>query len=522
MAIRISGMNSGMDTDAMVKDLVAAYEKKGQKTKNAQTKLKWKQDIWKDLNKKIKSFNSKIQNMKFSSAYASKKTTSSDESKVSVVAGDKAVTGTQTLEVKNLAKTAYLTGGKIGAGTSMEGNVKSDTKLSDLGFSGSATININKGGKTTPININDTMTIDDVNGLFKEAGIDASFDESSGRIFMAAKESGEKAGFSITQNAGNADALKALGLYTYSEEELKAEKDALKAAGKSETLADVKSATFIAGEDAVIKLNGATFTSNTNTISVNGLAITAKDVTSGPVTITTDTDYDAIYDNIKKTLKEYSSLINELDKLYNADRAKGFDPLTDEEKAALSDKEVEQWETKIKDSLLRRDENVGAVASAMKNAGLVNYEVGEDKKKYSLSDFGIGTLSYFISEDNQKNALHIDGDADDEDVSGNTNKLKNMLMSDTAGTIEFFTKYFSAMSENMDKLSKSTSSRSFGNFYDDKTAASDLSKYEKKVADFEDYLSKIEDKYYKQFTRMEKEMSKLNSTQTSLSQYFGG
>ena len=95
-------------------------------------------------------------------------------------------------------------------------------------------------------------------------------------------------------------------------------------------------------------------------------------------------------------------------------------------------------------------------------------------------------------------------------------------MSDTAGTIEFFTKYFSAMSDNMDKISKSTTSRSYGNFYDDKSMGSELTKYEKKVADFEDYLSDIEDKYYKQFTRMEKEMSKLNSTQTSLSQYFGG
>lgn len=520
MAIRITGMNSGMDTDAMVKDLVAAYEKKGQKTKNEQTKLKWKQDIWKDLNKKIKSFNSKIQNMKYSSAYAAKKTTSSDESKVSVVAGEKAVTGTQTLEVKNLAKTAYLTGGKIGAGTELEGNVKSSTKLSDLGFSGSATINITKGGNTTPININDTMTIDDVNGLFKEAGIDANFDESSGRIFLAAKESGEKAGFTIEQNTGNKNALEALGLYEYTDAEKTAMKAELKAAGKSETLADVKSATFIRGEDSVITLNGATFTSNTNTISVNGLSITAKDVTSGPVTITTDTDYDAIYDSIKKTLKEYSSLINELDKLYNADRAKGFDPLTDEEKDAMSDKEIEQWETKIKDSLLRRDENVNSVASALKNAGLYAYTVGD--KKLSLSDFGIGTLGYFDSEDNQKNALHIDGDEDDESVSGNTNKLKSMLVSDTEATIKFFTKYFSAMSENMDKLTRTSTSRSYGNFYDDKTMNSDVSKYEKKVADFEDYLSGIEDKYYKQFTRMEKELAKLNSTQTSLANYFGG
>ncbi len=47
-------------------------------------------------------------------------------------------------------------------------------------------------------------------------------------------------------------------------------------------------------------------------------------------------------------------------------------------------------------------------------------------------------------------------------------------------------------------------------------------KYEKKVADFEEYLADIEDKYYKQFTRMEKEMAKLNSTQSQMASYFGG
>ena len=37
--IRLTGMNSGLDTDAMVKELVNAYEKKGQKTKNEKTRL---------------------------------------------------------------------------------------------------------------------------------------------------------------------------------------------------------------------------------------------------------------------------------------------------------------------------------------------------------------------------------------------------------------------------------------------------------------------------------------------------
>ena len=50
MAIRLSGLTSGLDTDAIVQELVSAYSLKTQKYEKAQTKLEWKQDIWKNLN----------------------------------------------------------------------------------------------------------------------------------------------------------------------------------------------------------------------------------------------------------------------------------------------------------------------------------------------------------------------------------------------------------------------------------------------------------------------------------------
>ena len=61
---------------------------------------------------------------------------------------------------------------------------------------------------------------------------------------------------------------------------------------------------------------------------------------------------------LKIFLSQYNSLINEITSLYNADSAKGYEPLTDDEKDAMSDTEVEKWEQKIKDSLLRRDDNL--------------------------------------------------------------------------------------------------------------------------------------------------------------------
>ena len=108
--IRITGMNSGLDTDSMVKELVNAYEKQGEKYTKAKTKTEWKQEAWNTLNGKIKNFFTKqVDKMKFSSAYSKKKTTVSDSSKASVIASNSAVNGTQTLKINKLAKAGYLT-----------------------------------------------------------------------------------------------------------------------------------------------------------------------------------------------------------------------------------------------------------------------------------------------------------------------------------------------------------------------------------------------------------------------------
>ena len=75
MAIRMSGMISGMDTEALVSAMVSTYVERKQKYQKAQTKLEWKQDAYKSINTKVYSLYSKVSNLRFSSAYNMKKTT---------------------------------------------------------------------------------------------------------------------------------------------------------------------------------------------------------------------------------------------------------------------------------------------------------------------------------------------------------------------------------------------------------------------------------------------------------------
>ena len=284
----------------------------------------------------------------------------------------------------------------------------------------------------------------------------------------------------------------------------------------------------IDGCDSEIYLNGIKYTGSSNSYSINGLNITAQVVTdtdgkasdANAISITTSTDTQGIYDKIKDFLSQYNSLINEITSLYNADSAKGYEPLTDDEKDAMSDTEVEKWEQKIKDSLLRRDDNLESLMSAMTSAMSGAVEV--NGKKYYLSNFGIKTLGYLNAPKNQQNAYHIDGDEDDANSSGNADKLMTAITNDPDTVINFMQGLASNLYNSVHKKMQTSSLSSIYTVYNDKEMASEYSDYTDLIKKWEEKLQDKEDYYYKKFSSMETALSKLNSQTSSLSGLFGG
>jgi flagellar hook-associated protein 2 len=187
----------------------------------------------------------------------------------------------------------------------------------------------------------------------------------------------------------------------------------------------------------------------------------------------------------------------------------------------MSDSEVEEWESKIKDSILRRDDNLSTVSSALKS--IMSAGITVNGKTMYLSSFGISTLSYFSAADNEKNAYHIDGDPDDDDTSGNSDVLKSMIASDSSTVISFFTQLSQSLYSKMSDLSKSVNGyRSYGSFYDDKKMDSDYSDYTDKISDLEDKLNDYEDKWYSKFSAMETALAKLQSNSSAVTALLGG
>ena len=750
MAIRLSGMISGLDTDSIVEELVSAYSIKKDNLVKAQTKLEWKQDAWKEMNTKVYDFYSKsLSNLRFSNAFA-KKVSSVNSTKAKVSASSDSVTGTQSLKITSLAKSGYLTGGVVKNASDESEKIKGSSKLSDLGISDSR-IGVTVDGKTNSIDIKGDMTVNQFVAKLKESGVNASFDETNQRFFVSSKNSGVEGDFNLNaEDAEGLNSLKAMGLLVTTdkdmsvyeemsnidveeitqeeymerltehkdaltvEEELKdeitslternatlgKEKDILdfkksymvmtdedrtkakeelnnrlkelkdtdltgktdeekkavtdeiatinsklKAAKdvednylksgitaedkqkyedklneditkKSEELtanadkiaanqaildgtadaslgytdlesykdklnADIDaanaeleqsirdkyqakkdmgtemlgakalvdnyaslanpteeekaqyeaalaklgmgegSAVRIAGADAKITLNGAEFTSNTNSFSINGLTIEASAITDPDeeITITTNQDTDGIYNMIKDFIKEYNSLVNEMDSKYNAKSAKGYEPLTDEEKESMTDDQIEKWEAKIKDALLRRDQTLDGISSALRNAMSKGIEI--DGKNYTLASFGISTLGYFAASDNEKGAYHINGDPDDKATSGNADKLRKAIASDPETVTTFFTKLAQEMYTTLSNKMKASSIRSAYTVYNDKQMKAEYEEYDDKIKKWEDKITAYEERYRKQFAAMEKAMSNMNAQQSQLSSLLG-
>lgn len=535
--LRMTGMYSGMDTESIVTQLVSVKSKKVESIKKEQTKLEWKQNVWQDLNSKIYSlYSGTLSKLRLTGAYSKKSTVSSDTTKATVIASDNAVNGTQTLKVNKLAKSGYLTGAaKLGKHTVTEKDDEgkmvtkevdwtASDKLSDIdkglvGSKISVTVGTGDDAKTTEVEITSDMTISKFVSKMKEAGVNASFDEKNQRFFISSVGTGTAKEFSIS--ASDSSTLGKLGL--------------------DEADADC---TRIAAQDAEIVLNGAVFTSDTNTFSVNGLTINAVGVTSEEISIVTSTDYDGIYDTIKDFISEYNELINEIDELYNAKSARDYDVLSDEEKESMTDEEIENWENKIKGSLLRKDGNLSSVMNVLTSTmlkGFYKKNLTDDQKKdmteaeiekwyednagkkMFLSDFGIKTKNYFECEDFEHHAYHIDGDPDDEYASTKQDKLKSAIAADPEGVAEFFASLCKEMYSKLDEtMGKTTTYSSIYKVYNDKQLKKDYDDYTKRIKEAEEELSDYEDKWYEKFSAMEVALSKLQSNSNAVTSMLGG
>ena len=503
MAIRLSGMISNLDTDAIVKELMSAQSLKKTNIEQKKEKLSWKKEKWEELNTKIYAlYTEKLSSLKLEGSYLTKKASSSNSEKATASATN-AANGSYSLKIESLASAQFVTGADISAK-----KLTKSSKLTDAGMS-LQTLTVRMGEnleKEVDIDIEDNMTFTDLAGKLGEAGLNASFDEASGRFYISAKDTGEKGKFTLTSNQSGDAGLAAIGLTEIDETLATSGQDA----PESGTVA------VVAAKNAKYILNGATITSSTNTVNANGLTIELKGTTSEGevINLTVSNDTDAVYDKIKEFVKSYNELVEDMYGKYTASSAKDYHMLTDEEKEAMTDDQVELWENKIKDSLLRSDTTLNSLMTTFRTA--MQATVTVDGETFGLASFGIETGNYL-----EHGILHINGNADDGEYADKTDKLKEALSKDPDKTGQALSKIFSEFYKTLsDKMSANSISSAL-TLYNDKQIQSQMDDYEKQISNWEDRLEDLEERYYKQFAGMEKAMANLQSQQNQLAGLLG-
>lgn len=367
--------------------------------------------------------------------------------------------------------------------------VTGSSKLTDLGIAVGKEIKVN--GQA--ITVGNTTTLDQLANQMAKMGIEANYDEGQGRFYLNAKNTGTANGFTVEADD---DTLAKLGL----------------------DLADGDSAK-IEAKDAEIEYNGVKYTQATNSFNINGLTIDATE--KGDVqTFTVGTDAQGIYDKVKEFVKSYNDLIREMNTLYSAERLKDYEPLTDKEKSAMDEKDVEKWESTIKASLLRRDDTISSLLTSMRTTLSKAVQVTDadgNTKSFSLASFGINTSTY-----TEKGKLHIDGDKDDADFADFDDKLMKAIMNNPNAVEKTLSSLGAEIYDNLRKAMGSVEGMSSAlTFYNDKYMDDEIADYKEKVSNMQDKMTAEEDKYYKQFSAMEAAMAKLQSQQTYISQLFG-
>lgn len=133
----------------------------------------------------------------------------------------------------------------------------------------------------------------------------------------------------------------------------------------------------IQGQDAQMEayINGVktTLTSGTNTFDIDGFKVTANgtfEATNGSERVTFDkkVDADKIVDAVKSFVEDYNKVLAEINKQYSTqpDHKNKYKPLTDDQKADMTEKQIEEYETKAKQGLLFGDNDLGNLSDALR------------------------------------------------------------------------------------------------------------------------------------------------------------
>lgn len=205
----------------------------------------------------------------------------------------------------------------------------------------------------------------------EKAGVKVSYSTTSNQFVFTSTHGGSGGQIEIGDDGANL-AAKLFGAVEYD-----GQGNITKVRGQEVANYQGKEFSVIQGQDARMEayINGVktTLTSGTNTFDIDGFKVTANGTfeatnESERVTFDKKVDADKIVDAVKSFVEDYNKVLAEINEQYSTqpDHKNEYKPLTDDQKADMTEKQIEEYETKAKQGLLFGDNDLGNLSNALR------------------------------------------------------------------------------------------------------------------------------------------------------------
>ncbi len=370
----------------------------------------------------------------------------------------------------------------------------SDSLKDALGVTGSGTLTVNG----VDIDYTEETSLKDFMSSLNNSGanVKLSFSETTGKFTLEGTETGAINAIKIE---GDDEVLQKMNLTGSDYDTISTAQD---------TIIGYDGIDLVR-ESSVVTIDGITLDLNQNTVD-NATGATNPTV----INVNVEKDNDSTVDNIKKFIEAYNEMVEELQDEVSTNRPKSgsysyYEPLTEEERSAMSDTEQEQWDEKAKQGMLYNDSLLRRFTSTVRSISYDKVSL-PDGSSISLQDLGITTGDYkdgaklVIDEEKLETAISKYGD----DIAtlftksgeGIADKM-NTAIEDAFGTRGYVTE--KAGRENSVTVNENTLSRA-------------ISKKDDELFDMTQYLIDKENYYYTMFAAMESAIIQSNNQMSYL------
>lgn len=293
---------------------------------------------------------------------------------------------------------------------------------------------------------------------------------------------------------------------------------------------------YTAGQDAkfTATINGQKmeFSRSSNTFDLDGMSITLNgtfEVKDGetPVTFSSKTDTDKIIDVVKTMVEDYNAIVSEVKKAYSdmpLEKSDGsrYKPLTDEDKADMTESEIKAYEEKAQTGILFMDRDLSSLYSALRSAVAPGGSDGSFLRSIGIKtsyEDGLTTLS--LDENALREALEQNPD---QVKDAFTKSKENGAASDglMASIQKVTDRYAATTGATKGILIEKAGSKYSPSAALNNTLLEQMKDIDKQVDKWQAKMSDKVDYYTNKFTQLEMLIAQMNSQSSSLAGMMGG